>query len=189
VGGINEAFKMVYDFYVKPDETVLDMCCGKKLMYRGYDYPNVEFNDVVPELEADYHYDCREISKHIDKTYNWAVYDPPYVDIKGRDDERDDDYKYDMVGDLDDFREFTLLSKAEILNLLEPGGGVIAKITDFHWDGELHGHHDLIEWFRPEFYIWDLRIYRFFRRGFNINWYTRKCFKTHSYFLVFKSKT
>jgi len=191
IGNVAEAFRMVYDFYVPPNATVLDLCCGKKRMYGDYDYPNVEFNDINTELDADYHYDCREISKHLNKKYDWFIYDPPYVDIKGRDDKREEDYGYSMVGDLLDFQTFTSFTKREIMDMMNESDnfyntGVIAKITDFHWDGELHGHHDLIEWMTPEFYLWDLRVYRFFRTGFNINWYKKKCFKTHSYFLILK---
>lgn len=188
VGEVSEAFKMVYEFYIPEDATVLDLCCGKKIMYGDHHYPNVEFNDIRTDLDADYHYDCRDISKYLDKRYDWFIYDPPYVDIKGRTDKRDDDYGYKMVGSLEDFEIFTKRTKDQIMRMINLRGGIIAKITDFHWDAELHGHHDLIEWFEPEFFIWDLRTYRWYRRAVNINWYKKKCFKTHSYFLIFKPR-
>lgn len=186
VGNIAEAFKVTYDYYIPSEARVLDLCCGKKRMYEKHEYPNVEFNDIRLDLAADYHHDCRKISNFIDKRYDWFIYDPPYVDIKGRDDQREEDYGYAMVGSLSDFEDFTKETKRQIMSMISLRGGVLAKITDFHWDGCLHGHHDLIEWMKPEFYLWDMRIYRFFRTGFNINFYKKKCFKTHSYFLIFK---
>jgi len=191
VGEVSNAFKMVYDFYVPEDASVLDMCCGKKIMYGDNKYPNVTFNDLRTEIDADHHYDCRTISKNLNRRFEWFIYDPPYVDIQSRQDEREDDYGYNMVSDIEEFEQFTYDAKREILKLMQYSkdfyrNGIIAKITDFHWDDRIRGHHDWIKWFEPEFYLYDLRIYRFYRRAVNINWYKRKCFKSHSYFLIFK---
>jgi hypothetical protein len=124
--------------------------------------------------------------------FDWFIYDPPYVNLKGRKDEREEDYGYDMVGSLYDFEIFTRTVKFEMLRMIDYDpddfyrNGIIAKITDFHWNGLIRGHHELIDWFSHQFDLYDLRIYRFYRRGVNINWYKKKCFKTHSYFLIFK---
>ena len=184
-GQVENVFKIVYDYYIPENAKVLDLTCGQKLMYRGYDYPNVEFNDIDPEIESDYHFDCRDIADHLDKKYDWFIYDPPYVDIKGRKDKREEDYGYKLSSGIAQLRDTTLDTKSSILEMINPKGGVIAKITDFHWNGKLRGHHDIIDWFYPEFFLWDLRVYRWYRRAVNINWYKLRAFKTHSYFLVF----
>ena len=191
--GVAKGFRAILEMYVDPTDSILDLTCGKKLMwddkYISETYKNVFFNDINPEREADYHFNCSKIEGI---NYDWYVFDPPYVNIKKRTkDARADAYAYDIGGSIEDLEKLT---KATIESILKTGcwKGVIVKICDFHWKNELRGHHDMIRWFLESgyFILWDLRIYRFLRRngGIPITCYKKKCMKTHSYYLIFKTR-
>lgn len=196
---LREAFSWVLNYYnprknvpeVMPK--VIDCTCGHMLMWHERDINMfyVITNDLNKEIEADYHYNVVNLHHFLEhNTFDIAIYDVPYVNLKNRKDtpKYEDAFKYKMMKDIEQLKAVTLDSSISISELLKKDGILIAKITDFHYQNRIRGHHDFIEWFSKDFYLWDIIIYRFFKPIPNLNFYSKKCAKTHSYFLIFKKK-
>lgn len=195
---IKQAFSWILNYYdpnKKKDEKykkskVLDSTCSKMLMWDKEDLYKFQVvtNDIRPEIKADYHHDCSELSKYIKQKFDIIIYDPPYIDIKTRKDKDkyEDAFNYEAMKNMEDLSSLTVSSSFCFNTLLKSSGILIAKITNFHYDGVLRGSYDLVRWFRNCFYLWDEIIYRFYKNVPNMNFYNRRSIKTHTYFLIFK---
>lgn len=195
---VNEAFSWILSFYnprkkipeIMP--SVIDGTCGEMLMWHEKDLNRykISTNDFHSKVKANYHFDVGELYKHIDMKFDIGIYDPPYIDIKKRKDSEkyEKGFKYSMMKNLNQLEITTKKSSKSFYELLESDGILIAKITDFHHKNKLRGHVDFINWFSEYFYLWDIIIYRFFKPIPNLNFYAKKCAKTHTYFLIFKKE-
>lgn len=196
---LKDAFSWVLNYYnphkkipeIMPK--VIDCTCGKMLMWHEKDFKrfNVITNDLNKQVTANYHYNVVNLHHFLEpNTFDIAAYDPPYINLKNRKDsiKYEKAFKYSMIKDIDHLETVTTESSLAISELLKKYGILIAKITDFHYQNKLRGHYDFIKWFSKDFYLWDIIIYRFYKPIPNLNFYSKKCAKTHSYFLIFKKK-
>jgi len=195
---VKEAFSWVLNYY-NPRKNipeimplVIDGTCGEMLMWHKKDLSKykVVTNDLHNDVISDYHYDVGELNYHLDKIYDIGIYDPPYINLKKRKDKKkyENGFKYSMISSFEHLEKITRKSAISFSRILVDDGILIAKITDFHHKDKLRGHIDFINWFSKYFYLWDIIIYRFFKPIPNLNFYTKKCAKTHSYFLIFKKE-
>lgn len=195
---VKEAFSWVLNYFnphkkipeIMPK--VIDGTCGKMIMWHERDLNKFKIttNDIDEGIESDYNKPVQELYQHIDDRFDIGIYDPPYIDLKNRNDsdKYEEAFKYELIPSFEVLESTTILSSISFSELLNPDGILIAKVTDFHINGQIHGHHDFIHWFSNEFYIWDIVIYRFYKPIPNLNFYSKKCAKTHSYFLIFNKK-
>lgn len=196
---LKDAFSWVLNYYnphkkipeIMPK--VIDCTCGHMLMWHEKDFKRFDMitNDLNKEVPAKYHYNVVNIHHFLEpNTFDIAIYDPPYINLKNRKDSAkyENAFKYGMIKDINHLESITTESSLAISELLKKVGVLIAKITDFHYQNKIRGHHDFINWFSADFYLWDIIIYRFFKPIPNLNFYSKKCAKTHSYFLIFKKK-
>jgi len=195
---IKKAFSWVIKFYnpiknvpeVIPD--VIDTTCGEMLMWCDEDKTRfrITTNDYSKLVKSDHNYDVKNIDKKISDKFDIAIYDPPYINLKKRNESKkyENAFKYKSMNSIEQLEETTINASKSINNLLKEKGILIAKITDFHYKNEIRGHHDFINWFSKEFILWDVVIYRFYKKIPNLNFYSKRCAKTHTYFLIFKKR-
>lgn len=193
---IKDAFSWVLNYYNPNkksdiDSKVLDSTCSKMKMWKQEDF--VEFtpvtNDIRKEVNPVYNFDVGELHKHLDHNYfDIIIFDPPYINLNNRQDtdKYEETFNYTSVETLNDLEELTKRASKSLRMIIKTDGVLIAKITNFHTDSRIHGTYDFYNWFKPNFYLFDEVIYRFFKHIPNLNWYSVKCAKTHSYFMIFK---
>jgi len=85
-----KVLKMIIPFYWNPGKTIIDVTAGEKISWRhfpynhrspcGFEHWHVEFNDIEPSVEAEYHVAAQEIHKkgHWDILFN----DFPFIELK-----------------------------------------------------------------------------------------------------------
>jgi len=195
---LRDAFSWILHYYnpLKGKETIadtLDTTCGQMLMWKKEDlnFFRLITNDIDPKVDAGYHCNCMVLDNFLKpRKFDIIIYDPPYIDIKNRKDSEKYEiaFNYGLMPSIQDLKNLTILSSKCFNELLRKDGILIAKITDFHYKNRLRGSYDIINWFSGYFYLWDKVIFRFYKPIPNLNWYYRKCAKTHSYFLIFKKE-
>lgn len=88
---LSDVLRMIIPFYWNPGKTILDVTAGKRISWDGFAYNHkspcgfehwhVDFNDINPDREADYHMPAQEvdtIGKHYDILFN----DFPFTEVK-----------------------------------------------------------------------------------------------------------
>jgi len=196
---LKNAFSWVLNYYnpckripeIMPN--VLDSTCSKMIMWHEKDLAmfNVSTNDTNPKIKANTHECCSDLWKFFaNQFFNIAIYDPPYINLKNRNDSKkyENIFNYNSMPSIKKLGNLTIQSSLSFSKLLKEDGILIAKITDFHFEKRIRGHYDFIRWFSKYFYLWDIIIYRFYKPIPNLNFYKKRCAKTHSYFLIFKKK-
>lgn len=196
---LKDAFSWVLHYFDPNKNTpkvssIIDTTCSEMLMWKDDDKKkfNVITNDIRPEINSDYHLNCYELDT-LNQKFDIVIYDPPYIDLENRQDTKKYEaaFNYCAVKDLNQFILLNYRSVSCFRHLVAKNGIIIAKITNFHYNGELHGSMDLINSFTIDFKYFKLIdevIYRFYKPIPNLNFYSKKIAITHSYFLIFKKQ-
>ncbi|KKN12347.1 hypothetical protein LCGC14_1017260 [marine sediment metagenome] len=194
---LKNAFSWVLNYY-NPHKnvpeiisTVIDSTCSKMIMWDKKDFNkfDVTTNDINTNIKSNSHQSCGDLWKfYTHLFYDIIIYDPPYINLKNRKDSKkyEDIFNYNSMPSIRKLGELTVRSSLSFSKLLKKEGILIAKITDFHFEKRIRGHYDFIRWFSKYFYLWDIIIYRFYKPIPNLNFYKKRCAKTHSYFLIFR---
>jgi len=194
-GTVQDAFSKVLRYYVPdPSAVVVDTTCSVMKMWSEElrkDYQPVTF-DIRKEIKPDFCCSCELISEKLKaKSVDCLIYDPPYLNVKNRIDSEwaKDTYAYGYeYSSFEYFEDLSEKCAQPFYQVLKKGGILMCKITNFHYKDRLRGTYDLKKWFTQHFFLWDEVVYRFFKHIANLNWYSIKVPKTHSYFLVFKKR-
>lgn len=162
------------------------------LMWHSRDFARfiVETNDIRHDIKADYHYSSESLYIYLNADYyDILIFDPPYINLNKRTDTKkyEKAFDYNAMKSLADLKRLVTQSSYVFNYLLKENGILIVKITNFHLNGRIHGHIDMINWFSQYFYLFDEIIYRFFKPIPNLNFYNKKVAKVHTYFLIFKN--
>ena len=143
---VADAFAEILRFHVPPPATILDPCCGQKIIYQkllnktldGKDYKFV-FGDIKKELGS-IRLDCRKLPFR-DEIFDAVVFDPPYLIDDGR---RLGDPRRDAYGipntTQEQIHEFFLYANTEFHRVLKPCGVLIVKCRDHY----LHSTHTFL---------------------------------------------
>lgn len=191
-----EAFSRVLNYFDpnkgKGAQTkVLDSTCSVMRMWSQVDkdkYCPVT-NDIRLEIEANYHLCCSRLTEVLSENFDVIVYDPPYVNLKKRNDTimAETTYGYEEGGTIEQLIDLTERSAREFRKMINRNGIVLVKICDFHIGGRLRGSFNTIKAFEENGWrLFDKVIYRFYKSIPNINFYSRKVPIVHTYFLIFK---
>jgi len=193
--GIAEAFKRVLMHYVIPPAKILDVTSGFRIMYEKLLELNAKYNlydfifiDVRPEVRPDIAADLRRLPL---RTYQFdaIVYDPPYPTHSVPRDNRD--YEYGKIASQRELHElfFELTKAVNNLNTyLKPDGILIAKVMDWVYKGKLYSAIEICNKLLTNFELYDIIIYRFFKRSYIRAEPGKRVPRKHSYFLIYKVK-
>lgn len=88
---LTDTLRMIIPFYWNAGKTIIDVTAGKRLIWKkllyncqsscGFSHWNVEFNDINPEIPADYHVPAKELHL-LNKHWDIGVVDFPFVELK-----------------------------------------------------------------------------------------------------------
>jgi len=88
---LHKVLSMLIPFYWDADKDIIDVTAGKKISWETFPYSHkgfdgkipwrVEFNDINPEREAEYHLPAQEIDK-VGKHYDILFNDFPFTELK-----------------------------------------------------------------------------------------------------------
>jgi len=194
--GIAEAFKRVLMHYVLPPAKVLDVTCGYRIMYekifdinKKYNLYDFIFVDVRPEVRPDIVADLRMLPITTVQKFDAIVYDPPYPTHSVPRDNRD--YEYGKVLSQRELHElFFELTKAvnNLVVYLKHDGVLIAKVMDWVYKGKLYSAIEVCNSLLTNFELYDIIIYRFFKRSFIRAEPEKRVPRKHSYFLIYRPK-
>lgn len=85
-----DVLKMIIPFYWNPGKTIIDSTAGKRISWEHFAYNHmwegkipwqVEFNDINPEREAEYHMPAQELDK-VGKHWDILFNDFPFTELK-----------------------------------------------------------------------------------------------------------
>lgn len=88
---LTQTLRMIIPFYWNAGKSILDVTAGKRLIWKGMLYNcasscgfkhwDVEFNDINPKIDADYHIPAQRLSE-LNKHWDIGVIDFPFVELK-----------------------------------------------------------------------------------------------------------
>lgn len=88
---LSKVLQMIIPFYWNPGKTILDVTAGEKISWETFPYDHVnlngivswsvEFNDINPKREANYHVPAQEIDQ-LGKYYDIIFSDFPFTQLK-----------------------------------------------------------------------------------------------------------
>ncbi len=61
------------------DKLILDVCCGKRMMWRNKQHPNAVYLDCRPEVGPDRVADFRDLRFIPDNSFQFVIWDPPHI--------------------------------------------------------------------------------------------------------------
>lgn len=162
----SDAFKNIINFYSvywknKKNPLIVDLTCSEMVMWD--EETRKKFNPIGLDIRSEVHpthvLDFRNFGSLGLSDVDCFIFDPPYVNLNSRKDERNNLYGYELSRGPE---ELISISKnaSEICNKFGSKSCiVIYKITDIHWKGKLFGHHNLIPCFENHFDFIDIVIY------------------------------
>lgn len=62
-----------------PEKFILDVTCGKRMMWRNKQHPNALYLDSRAEVGPDYVADFRDLRFIPDKRFKFIIFDPPHI--------------------------------------------------------------------------------------------------------------
>jgi hypothetical protein len=77
-GTDQDCLRQLLELHAPAQPRILDATFGRGSMWRGLEYQPWR-NDSNPELEADSHYDFRELPEEWTGTFDVVVFDPPHI--------------------------------------------------------------------------------------------------------------
>lgn len=158
---LNQVLSRIIPFYWNPGKTILDVTAGKKISWETFPYNtemfdgniawDVEFNDLNPEREADYHIPAQEVNT-IGKHYDILFNDFPFTALKnglesfGTKDNRgraigSRNQNYTRHFYFDGYRPLDQLFPECVESWNKTADNLIIKIGDSHKDYELIPNH------------------------------------------------
>jgi len=188
--GIAQFFEKILNFYCKPGQIVVDTTCGEMLMWSSEakdKYKPITI-DIRKEVSPTFVGRYSEILGHEIIKADVVIFDPPYIALSGKINDSYGAEKYQYGLGPTTYDEFVKWYKLADESFYRVGAEmVIVKATDFHLRGQFISIVDITNCF-SHYDLWDILVYRFFKPIPNLNWYKCRVPKTHSYFLIFRSK-
>ena len=157
-----DVLKMIIPFYWNPGKTIIDVTAGKKISWEhfaynhlsscGFEHWHVDFNDLNPEREADYHIKAQDIDS-IGKTWDILFNDFAFTERKNAlesfgtrrksDKLRRENQRKTNRRDLyfDSFKPLDELFPECVRAFNKVAKNMIIKIGDSHKDKELRENH------------------------------------------------
>jgi len=188
--GVAEVFKDVLLWYVPPPARVLDITCGYKIMYRellkhNYGYQFV-FMDVRGEVKPDVVADLRKAPFRDNVRFDAIVFDPPYPVHPSSRDSRVKEYGYGLSKHkLHEYYVELVKAVNNYANMVKYF--LIVKTMDYELNGKLYPAIYEVTRMLTNFELYDIVIYRFFKRSY-LRSLSGRVPRKHTYFLIYRPR-